>query len=152
MILTHDSLIARNNLIQWLTFQRSTQGLYFGQVWWWVLLSNAILSKDLTTYFTGPTSATLRRSPRLSTVTVMNSSEFSSSWRAAYKDCKGMSMISVHLLIAHLYYTMMAPGQGKSEGFPNVKACNKRMTSRPPREKVLDLREKFELIFRSTKT
>ncbi|TVY54119.1 Glutathione S-transferase-like protein tpcF, partial [Lachnellula suecica] len=118
--LTYDSLVPKYQLDQWLMFQMSGQGPYFGQAGWFNVLHPEKLPSAIERY-----NAEVRR-----VLGVLEAWLDGKQWLVGDK-CTYADLAFVTWNDRLDSVLMTPPDQDKFEGFPNVKAWHERMTARP---------------------
>lgn len=129
--LTYTALKEKHLLNQWLMFQMSGQGPYFGQAGWFNVLHPEKLPSAIERY----TNETKR------VLGVLDRSLEGKSWLV------GDKMTYADLAFVpwndRLDFVILATPEQKFDGFPNVKAWHERMTSRPSWKRAMEKRDKL---------
>jgi len=130
-ILTYETLKEKHHLNQWLMFQVSGQGPYFGQAGWFSVLHPEKLPSAIDRY-----KNELKR-----VLGVLDGCLEGKQWLVGDKiTFADLSFATWNDRIDSL---ILCTPEAKFDGFPNVKAWHERMTSRPSWTKAMQTREKL---------
>ncbi|KAI4175067.1 MAG: hypothetical protein LQ346_008130 [Caloplaca aetnensis] len=129
--LTYDTLVERNQLNQWLLFQTSGQGPYYGQASWFHVLHPEKVISVINRY--------VEESRRI--CGVLEGCLHGKNWLV------GDKMTFADLAFVpwndRLDVVLMVAEEKKFDGFPNVKAWHERMVSRPSWRKAMETRARL---------
>lgn len=129
--LTYETLKEKHHLNQWLMFQVSGQGPYFGQAGWFNVLHPEKLPSAINRY-----NNELKR-----VLGVLDGCLEGKQWLVGDKiTFADLAFATWNDRIDSL---ILCPSEAKFDGFPNVKAWHERMTSRPSWTKAMQTREKL---------
>ncbi|KAL8959699.1 MAG: hypothetical protein Q9193_003477 [Seirophora villosa] len=129
--LTYDTLIERNQLVQWLMFQMSGQGPYYGQATWFHVLHPEKVPSVIQRY--------VDESRRV--CGVLEGCLQGKNWLVGEKiTFADLAFVSWN---DRLDVVLMVGAEIKFSGFPNVQAWHERMVSRPSWNKAMEIRAKL---------
>ncbi|KAF2478186.1 glutathione S-transferase II [Lindgomyces ingoldianus] len=129
--LTYGDVIKKNQLNQWLMFQMSGQGPYFGQAGWFNVLHSEKIPSAIERYNTE-----VKR-----ILSVLEGQLEGKQWLVGDKiTFADLSFVTWN---DRIDATLMCAPEKKFDGIPNVKAWHERMTSRPSWKKAMETRAKL---------
>ncbi|KAJ2996574.1 hypothetical protein NUW58_g936 [Xylaria curta] len=130
-LLTYDTLKEKHHLNQWLHFQMSGQGPYWGTAGWFNVLHHEKLPSAIERY----------NAQVLRVLGVLDKWLDGKEWlvgdKITYADLAWATWND------RLDSVILCPADNKFEGLPNVKAWHERMTSRPSWKKAMEIRAKL---------
>ncbi|KAI4213977.1 MAG: hypothetical protein LQ351_003381 [Letrouitia transgressa] len=126
--LTYDTLVEKNQLTQWLMFQMSGQGPYYGQASWFHVLHSEKVPSAINRYVDEArrVCGVLERCLQGKDWLVGDKISFADLAFVPWND--------------RLEVVLMVEDGRKFDGFPNVKAWHERMASRPSWKKAMEIR------------
>ncbi|KAF4634843.1 hypothetical protein G7Y89_g3255 [Cudoniella acicularis] len=129
--LTYDTVVERNRLNQWLMFQVSGQGPYYGQATWFQVLHSEKIPSAINRY--------VEEAKRV--CGVLEGSLAGKKWLVGDKiTFADLAFVPWN---DRLDAVLMCEGEKKFEGFPLVKAWHESMISRPSWKKAMEIRAKL---------
>lgn len=129
--LTYDTLVEKNQLNQWLIFQISGQGPYYGQASWFHVLHSEKVPSVINRY--------VDEARRVCGVLekCMQNRDWLVGDKITFADLAFVPWND------RLEVVLMVENEKKFDGFPKVKAWHERMASRPSWKKAMEIRAKL---------